>query len=122
MTAVHARGAGDGPRRRRARTVATIPAFAEAVIDLVDRVPAGRVVAYGDLAALVGGGGPRQVGHVMARYGSATAWWRVVRADGRPARGLEAEALARLLEEGTPLAAGNRRVDMRAARWCGRPA
>jgi alkylated DNA nucleotide flippase Atl1 len=95
----------------------TISAFAEAVIDLVDRVPPGRVVAYGDVAALVGGGGPRQVGHVMAHLGGATAWWRVVRSDGRPARGLESEALARLRDEGTPIRGG--RVDMRAARWDG---
>jgi len=98
----------------------SISDFAEAVIDLVDRVPPGRVVAYGDVAAIVGGGGPRQVGHVMAQLGGATAWWRVVRADGRPARGLETEALARLRGEGTPLLCG--RVDMRAARWDGRRA
>lgn len=91
--------------------------FAEAVIDLVDRVPPGRVVAYGDVAARVGGGGPRQVGRVMAQLGGATAWWRVVRADGRPARGLESEALARLRSEGTPIRRG--RVDMEAARWDG---
>ena len=99
-----------------------VPEFAEAVIDLVDRVPAGRVVAYGNVAVMLGqGGGPRQVGHVMARYGGATSWWRVVRANGYPARGLEAEALARLRADGAPLIDG-RRVDMRAARWRGRPA
>lgn len=98
------------------REVPFIPPFAEAVIDLVDRVPPGRVVAYGDVAALLGEGGPRQVGRVMALYGGATAWWRVVRADGRPARGLEAEALARLRADGAPLVSG-RRVDMQQARW-----
>lgn len=95
-----------------------IPAFAEAVIDLVDRIPEGMVLTYGDVAELLGEGGPRQVGHVMSRYGGATAWWRVIRASGKPARGLEAEALAHLRAEGTPLAAG-RRVDMRRARWAG---
>ena len=30
-----------------------------------------------------GAGGPRQVGRVMALYGGAVPWWRVVRADGR---------------------------------------
>ena len=91
--------------------------FAEAVIDLVDRIPAGKVLAYGDVAAIVGGGGPRQVGRVMAVYGSATAWWRVIRATGEPARGLADEQLARLRAEGAPVA--GRRVDMRAARWDG---
>jgi len=78
-------------------------AYVEAVLVLVEQVPPGRVVTYGDLAAAVGRGGPRQVGQVMARYGATVAWWRVVRADGRPARGLEADALERLRVEGTPL-------------------
>ena len=30
-------------------------------------------------------GGPRQVGTVMRLHGDRVAWWRVVRADGRPA-------------------------------------
>jgi alkylated DNA nucleotide flippase Atl1 len=95
-----------------------VPPFAEAVIDLVDRIPAGKVLAYGDVAELVGGGGPRQVGRVMATFGGATAWWRVIRATGEPARGLGAEQLARLREEGAPVV--GRRVDMRRARWDGR--
>lgn len=94
-----------------------VAAFAESVIDLVDTIPAGTVLTYGDVARLVGGGGPRQVGAVMSRYGSATAWWRVIRASGEPARGLEVEALARLREEGAPLTGG--RVDLRRARWRG---
>jgi alkylated DNA nucleotide flippase Atl1 len=65
-----------------------VPPFAEAVIDLVDSIPTGKVLAYGDVAAIVGGGGPRQVGRVMATFGGATAWWRVIRATGEPARGL----------------------------------
>ena len=43
--------------------------FAEQVLDLVDLIPAGRVLAYGDVARLVGGGGPRQVGAALARFG-----------------------------------------------------
>ena len=52
---------------------------------------------------------------VMARYGAAVAWWRVVRADGRPVRGLEESALARLRAENTPLRGD--RVDLRQARY-----
>lgn len=51
------------------------------VLDLVDLIPAGRLVTYGDLAALVGTG-PRQVGRVLATHGQLSHWWRVVRADG----------------------------------------
>ncbi|SDS85865.1 Alkylated DNA nucleotide flippase Atl1, participates in nucleotide excision repair, Ada-like DNA-binding domain [Friedmanniella luteola] len=78
-------------------------AYVEAVLRLVEQVPAGRVTTYGDLAEAVGRGGPRQVGHVMATWGGGVPWWRVVRADGSPARGLEQEALRRLAAEGAPL-------------------
>ncbi|NLG22091.1 MAG: DNA-binding protein [Actinomycetales bacterium] len=96
---------------------APLPAFAGRVIDLVDTIPSGRVLSYGDVAELLEYGGPRQVGQVMSRYGSATSWWRVVRADGRLPQGHEAEARARHLAEGTPLT--SRGVDMRRARWDG---
>jgi alkylated DNA nucleotide flippase Atl1 len=93
-----------------------LPDLASAVLDLVDRVPAGRVVTYGDLAA-VAGCGPRQVGAVMAHWGGAVAWWRVLRADGSPPPGHEREALRRYRAEGTPLRPGGRRVDLALARW-----
>ena len=89
--------------------------YVEQVLTAVESIPPGRACAYSDVAQLVGRGGPRQVGQVMARYGAAVPWWRVVRADGRPARGLEQEALARLHAEGTPLRGD--RVDMRRARF-----
>jgi alkylated DNA nucleotide flippase Atl1 len=93
-----------------------LPDLASAVLDLVDLVPPGRVVTYGDLAGVVGCG-PRQVGTVMARWGGAVAWWRVLRADGSPPSGHEREALRRYRAEGTPLRSGSRRVDLAAARW-----
>jgi alkylated DNA nucleotide flippase Atl1 len=89
--------------------------YVEQVLTAVESIPPGRACAYSDLAEMVGRGGPRQVGQVMARYGDAVPWWRVVRADGRPARGLEEEALARLRAEGTPLRGD--RVDLRRARF-----
>ena len=89
--------------------------YVEQVLTAVESIPPGRACAYSDLAELVGRGGPRQVGNVMARYGDAVPWWRVVRADGRPARGLEEEALARLRAEGTPLRGD--RVDLDRARF-----
>src|ERR671911_514110 len=46
--------------------------------------------------------------------GAGVPWWRVVRADGRPVRGLEEQALELLRRDGTPLR--DARVDMRAAR------
>jgi alkylated DNA nucleotide flippase Atl1 len=81
-----------------------VEAYVEAVLQTVERVPPGSVTTYGDVAEVVGRGGPRQVGTVMARYGAAVSWWRVVRADGQPARGHEEQALELLRAEGTPLA------------------
>jgi alkylated DNA nucleotide flippase Atl1 len=51
----------------------------------------------------------------MSAHGAAVPWWRVVRADGRPVRGLEQEALSRLRAEGAPLRGD--RVDLSRARF-----
>ncbi len=53
----------------------------ERVLTLVELVPPGRVVAYGDLGAIVGIG-PRQVGAFMAHYTGGLPWWRVTNAAG----------------------------------------
>ncbi len=96
--------------------------FASQVLDLVDAIPPGRVMSYGDIAAyLAAGPGPRQVGRVMAVYGGAVAWWRVIHSDGTPAPGHDSRALKQYLAEGTPLRSARPpvRVDMRRARWPG---
>ncbi|MFF7972074.1 MGMT family protein [Streptomyces sp. NPDC007905] len=121
----------------------TLPEYAERVLEVAERIPPGHVMTYGDVAewlegesaerpALPGGSGggrrvgPRQVGRVMALYGSAVAWWRVVRADGVLLPGHELRALAHYRAEGTPLKEAARtteghlpRLDMRRARWDG---
>ncbi|MFP5368458.1 MAG: MGMT family protein [Actinomycetes bacterium] len=101
--------------------------YVEAVLAIVDLVPAGTAVAYGDVAELLGAGGPRQVGTVMSRYGSSVPWWRILKADGHAPEGHETEALRQYLLEGTPLLGayldfqrtgeGRWRVDLQAARW-----
>ena len=102
-------------------TAEALPDFAEAVLDLVDQIPAGTVLAYGDVAELLGQGGPRQVGSVMSRRGSSVTWWRVIRASGEVPGVLLDEALTHWRAEGTPLVRGplGRRVDMERARWDG---
>ncbi|REE98737.1 MGMT family protein [Thermomonospora umbrina] len=94
--------------------------YAESVLDVVERIPPGRVMAYGDVAELVERGGPRQVGRVMAQWGGGVPWWRVVRADGRPPQGHEVRAMEEYRVEGTPLRPDGTRVDIRRARWDGR--
>jgi alkylated DNA nucleotide flippase Atl1 len=102
-------------RRRR-----DVDDYASRVLDVVDSIPAGSVMSYGDVADLLGEGGPRQVGRVMALWGGGVAWWRVVHADGSLLAGHERAALARYAAENTPLrqtsAGGFPRIDMRRAR------
>lgn len=94
--------------------------FVEAVLTVVEQIPAGKVCTYGDVAELVGRGGPRNVGQVMSVHGSAVPWWRVIRADGRPVAGLESTALDRLRGEGVVFGgSGGDRVDLRISRWDG---
>lgn len=97
--------------------VSLLPAFAESVLDVVDAIPMGQVLTYGDIAELVGGGGPRQVGSVMSRYGSATSWWRVIHADGSPPTCHDGTAQEHYRRERTPLR--GERIDLRRARWEG---
>ena len=93
--------------------------YLEAVLDLVDEVPPGRVMTYGTIAEVVGAGlgrgGPRQVGHVLARAGGGVPWWRVVNAAGLPPSFKRQEALARLVEEGCPVE--RERVVLATALW-----
>lgn len=102
------------------------PEYAERVLEVTELIPPGRVMTYGDIAEWLEEGGPRQVGRVMALYGGAVPWWRVVRADGALLPGHELEALGHYRTEGTPLRGADRaseghlpRIDMRRARWAG---
>ncbi len=97
-------------------------AYVEAVLSLVERVPVGRATTYGVLADAVGRGGPRQIGRVMALYGSPVPWWRVVRADGSLPASHRREALPHYREEGTPMRgrlteAASLRVDLETVLW-----
>ncbi|CAL9431364.1 hypothetical protein SUDANB6_02054 [Streptomyces sp. enrichment culture] len=110
----------------RADDAGPLPEYAERVLEVTELIPPGRVMTYGDIAEWLGEGGPRQVGRVMALYGGAVPWWRVVRADGVLLAGHEPEALERYRREGTPLKEAGRaaegrlpRLDLGRARWDG---
>ncbi|MGW7413269.1 MGMT family protein [Streptomyces sp. NPDC054863] len=103
-----------------------LPEYAEQVLAVAEQIPPGRVMTYGDVAEWLDRGGPRQVGRVMALYGGAVPWWRVVRADGHLLPGHEQRALEQYHAEGTPLRTVPRtaeghlpRLDMKRARWDG---
>jgi alkylated DNA nucleotide flippase Atl1 len=96
--------------------------FVVAVLDIVDSIPAGRVMTYGDVAATLGSRAARVVGQTMAQFGSEAPWWRVVRASGHPPVDHEDRALVHYRAEQTPLLPGGRpdtgyRVDLSRARW-----
>lgn len=88
--------------------------YVEAVLAVVEQVPAGRVTTYGAVADAVGVAGPRQVGRVMSLHGGSVPWWRVVRADGTLPTCHQGEALRLHQEEGTALRPSGR-VDLAAA-------
>lgn len=92
--------------------------FATAVLDVVASIPPGKVMTYGDVAAVVGSRAARAVGQVMARGAHDLPWWRVVQASGRVAKGHEDDAVAILRRENTPLIemAEGWRVDLSLAR------
>jgi len=93
-------------------------------------VPPGTAVAYSDISDLLGQGGPRQIGAIMARHSEGLCWWRVLRASGEAPSGHELEAFRRYREEGTPLRGrvadfertgeGRWKVDFPSARWAPR--
>jgi alkylated DNA nucleotide flippase Atl1 len=98
--------------------VALDPEFSERVLAVVERIPPGKVMSYGDIAEYLGSNAPRAVGKVMALDSDdGVPWYRVLRADGTPAEHLAERQLALLRAEGVPIRGG--RVDMRRARWDG---
>jgi alkylated DNA nucleotide flippase Atl1 len=101
---------------------AAADSFVERVLEVVAEIPPGRVMTYGDVAAVLGSRAARMVGQVMAYYGSSVPWWRVVRASGHAAANHEHIALQHYRAEGTPLLGGDGRpyrVDLTRARFDG---
>lgn len=83
----------------------------ERIRAVVAGVPAGAVLAYGDVAARAGlPGRARLVGRILAEDGHDLPWHRILRADGTPAPHLATEQLARLRAEG--VLASNGRVPL----------
>jgi len=94
--------------------------YAADVLDVVARIPPGKVMTYGDVAEYVGRGSGRAVGAVMSRHGYEVPWHRVVLSTGHGNPAGPREALERLRSDGTPMLPDGERVDLAAARWDGR--
>jgi len=93
--------------------------FVSRVIEVVEAIPSGQVMTYGDVAATIGSRAARAVGQIMARYGSEVPWWRVIRSGGHPPIAHEDRALVHYEAESTPLKwmhDGSYRVDLSLAR------
>ena len=87
--------------------------YAISVLELVARIPRGKVMTYGDVAEYLGSGSARTVGMVMAKHGREVPWHRVLRASGEP----YGEGLALLVGEGVPVR--GERVLLAECRWDG---
>jgi methylated-DNA-protein-cysteine methyltransferase-like protein len=97
---------------------ADAPSLPQQILAVVESIPAGRVMTYGDVAEFVGSRAPRVVGRVLAMDGGTVPWHRVLRADGSLAPQLFSEQRQRLLAEGVRFRGD--RVDLAGFRWDGR--
>ncbi len=87
----------------------------ERVRALVAAIPSGRVVTYGDIAAVAGLSSPRIVGWIMRTDSTDLPWHRVITASGRPARQLRTRQLGLLRGEGVLATDG--KVALREVRY-----
>lgn len=88
--------------------------------ELVKRVPRGRVITYGQLAAAAGlRAGARGAGHAMAACprGEGIPWHRVVGAGGRILLREPHAALQRRLLEGEGVTVQGGRVELAKHQW-----
>jgi alkylated DNA nucleotide flippase Atl1 len=90
--------------------------LAQRMLDVVARIPSGKVATYGDVAARAGSRSPRLAGFVLANLSDESPpGHRVLRADGTPAPHLATEQLSRLRAEG--VVSVDDRVNLKTFRW-----
>ena len=96
--------------------------FFEQVYALVCAVPEGRVVSYGQIAAMLGRPrAARMVGWAMRCSPDDVPWQRVVMADGTVAGGDFAGLRRAMLREEGAAFLPDSRVDMKKCRWLPAP-
>lgn len=94
--------------------------FNEQVYSIVEKIPCGKVVSYGQIAWMLGRPrGARLVGRAMRYCPEHLPWQRVVKADGSIADGGRPKIRRALLEaEGVPFLPDGR-ADMKSCLWNG---
>jgi alkylated DNA nucleotide flippase Atl1 len=85
------------------------------ILGVVEDIPPGRVMAYGDIAGMLGLASARQVGWTLARPHRDVPWHRVVHSDGTMAGHLRDRQRRLLRSEGVRV--NGYRVDMATHRW-----
>jgi len=95
----------------------TMNPFYEQVYAIVEGVPYGKVVSYGQIARMCGRPrAAREVGRAMYRCPDHLPWQRVVMSDGTVAGGTHAEIRKGLLESEGVIFLPDGRVDMEKCR------
>jgi methylated-DNA-protein-cysteine methyltransferase-like protein len=105
-------GNGDGKTRI---------SFFDEVYDIVAAIPLGRVISYGEIAALLGNPrAARQVGWAMRVCPDELPWHRVVMKDGTVTGGAFAAMRRKMLEDEKIKFLPDGRVNMKIHRWTNR--
>lgn len=92
--------------------------FFEQVYGIVEKIPYGKVVSYGQIAWMLGNPRmARQVGWAMRRCPDKLPWQRVVKADGSIAGGVHAQIRQSILEAEGVIFLSDGRVDMSKCCW-----
>ena len=94
--------------------------FNERVYKIVEKIPRGSVISYGQIARLLENPrAARVVGWAMSRCPENLNWHRVVMADGTITGGEFAELRRALLQDDGVLFLSDGRVDMQSCFWSG---
>jgi len=94
--------------------------FFKQVYEIVENIPYGKVISYGEIARLLGRPrAAREVGWAMRNCPDGLPWQRVVMADGSITGGVFADIRRGLLESEDVTFLPDGRVDMSKCRWLG---
>ena len=94
--------------------------FFKQVYDIVEQIPYGKVISYGEIAKLLGRPrAAREVGRAMRYCPDGLPWQRVVMADGSITGGVFSEMRRAILESEDVIFKPDGRVDMNTCRWLG---